>query len=91
MATNPFSILADCLLAIDGVTVPVSNPVPGNHVGGLERQLAFGIPKADAERLAGCVGRNAGLPTRRGVVLMRLKLDHVDATLHRVLGEPVRS
>jgi hypothetical protein len=91
MATNPFSLLADCLLAIDGVTVPVSDPVPGNHVGGLERQLAFGIPRVDAERLVPLVGRNAVVHTRRGVVLMRLRLDHVDSTRHLVFAEPARS
>ena len=83
-------VLADRLLAIDGLTLPLSEPLGGDAMGGKRRELAFGLPPAELERAATRVGLSGVVHTRRGVVLMRLKLLRVDHELGLLFGEPTR-
>lgn len=83
-------VLADRLLAIDGLTLPLSEPLPSDAVGGRRRELAFGLPAAQLERAAALVGLSGVLHTRHGVVLTRLRVLRVDLERGLLFGEPTR-
>ena len=90
MRTDSVHVLADRLLAIDGLTLPLSEPLRGEAAGGRRRELAFGLPPAELERAMPLVGLSGVVHTRRGVVLMRLRVLRVDPERGLLYGEPTR-
>lgn len=83
-------LLSKCRLSIDGVRADLTGS-DFAAAGTSSEFLKFDVAPSTARLLLPKVGRTGVVESRGGIVLLRMKLLHVDAGANVILGEYVRA